>query len=117
MSKDIPQVGPLQWGRINGTDPNTGKPIVDPYTRKPRGPLLDPNGGAQVQLKLTTDLQGYVQWLGINLKGLGLSQLAELITKTNNVPSLQLKVQGKSTTVSQIDFVIPQTVKTVSPLH
>ena len=74
--------------------------------------LLDPNGGAQVQLKLTTDLQGYVQWLGINLKGLGLSEVAELVTKTNNIPSLQLKAQGKSTTVSQIDFVIPQTTRT-----
>jgi hypothetical protein len=71
--------------------------------------LLDPNGGAQVQLKLTTDLQGYVQWLGINLKGLGLSELAQLVTKTNNNPSLQLKAQGKSTIVSQVDFVIPQT--------
>jgi hypothetical protein len=71
--------------------------------------LLDPNGGAQVQLKLTTDLQGYVQWLGINLKGLGLGSLAELVSKTNNVPSLQVKAQGKTTTVSRIDFVIPQT--------
>jgi hypothetical protein len=74
--------------------------------------LLDPDKGAQVQLKLTTDLQGSVQWLGINLKGLGLNELAELVTKTNNSPSLQLKAQGKSTTVSQIDFVLPQTSKT-----
>lgn len=74
--------------------------------------LLDPNKGAQVQLKLTTDLQGYVQWLGVNLKGLGLSSVAELVTRTNNVPSLQLKAQGKSTNVSQIDFLIPQTIGT-----
>jgi hypothetical protein len=94
----------------DGMDPDTGKPIVDPYTRKPTGRLLDPDKGAQVQLKLTTDLQGYVQWLGINLNGLGLSEVAALVTKTNNNPSLQLKAQGKSTTVSQIDFVIPQTL-------
>jgi len=72
-------------------------------------PLLDENGGAQVQLKLTTDLQGYVQWLGVNLKGIGLDALATLVSKNNNVPSLQVKAQGKSTTVSQIDFIIPQT--------
>jgi hypothetical protein len=79
------------------------------HDAKSKMPLLDSNGGAQVQLKLTTDLQGSVQWLGINLKGLGLGALAELVSRTNNVPSLQLKAQGKTTTVSQIDFVIPQT--------
>jgi hypothetical protein len=41
--------------------------------------------------------------------------LAELVTKTNNVPSLQLKAQGKSTIVSQIDFVIPQTADHTIP--
>ena len=71
--------------------------------------FLDPNRGAQVQLKLTTDVQGSVTWLGINLKGLGLGALAELVTKTNNAPSLQLKAQGKATQTSQVDFVIPQT--------
>jgi hypothetical protein len=77
--------------------------------------LLDPTKGAQVQLKLTTDLQGYVQWLGINLNGLGLSELAAIVSKTNNSPSLQLKAQGKSTTVSQIDFVIPQSSSPALP--
>jgi hypothetical protein len=72
--------------------------------------LLDPNGGAAVQLKLTTDLQGSVTFLGINLSGLGLGALAQLVSKSNNIPSLQLKAQGKSTVASQIDFVLPQTI-------
>jgi hypothetical protein len=71
--------------------------------------FLDPNKGAQVQLKLTTDLQGSVTWLGVNLKGLGLGALANLVTQNNNAPSLQLKAQGKSTQTSEVDFVIPQT--------
>lgn len=80
--------------------------------QNPEAPrFLDENKGAQVQLKLTTDLEGSVTWLGVNLKGLGLSEIANLVTSTNNTPSLQLKGQGKSTQTSQIDFVIPQTLK------
>jgi len=71
--------------------------------------FLDPNKGAQVQLKLTTDLQGSVTWLGVNLGGLGLGALATLVTQSNKAPSLQLKAQGKSTQTSEVDFVIPQT--------
>jgi hypothetical protein len=78
------------------------------------GPFfLDPNKGAQVQLKLTTDLQGSVTYLGINLASLGLGAIASLVTKANNVPSLQLKAQGKTTQTSQVDFVIPQTTDDV----
>jgi len=74
------------------------------------GPMfLDPNKGAQVQLKLSTDLQGSVSYLGVNLKALGLSQVASLVTSTNNVPSLQVKAQVKSTQTSQVDFILPQT--------
>jgi hypothetical protein len=57
----------------------------------------------------TTDLQGNVTYLGVNLSKFGLSSLAELVTKNNSIPSLQLKGQGKSTVTSQVDFVIPQT--------
>jgi hypothetical protein len=47
----------------------------------PEGPdFLDPNAGAQVQLKLATDLQGSVTWLGIDLKGLGFGAVAALVT-------------------------------------
>ena len=74
-------------------------------------PLLDPNGGAAIQLKLSTDLQGSVTWVGINLSKLGLGSLAQLVSKSNNIPSLQLKGQGKSTVTSQIDFVVPQSSK------
>ena len=74
------------------------------------GDFLNSNKGAQVQLKLTTDLQGSASYLGINLKSLGLGAVANLITTTNNVPTLQLKAQGKSTQTSQVDFVVPQTV-------
>jgi hypothetical protein len=79
-------------------------------TDRKEGPFfLDPNKGAQIQLKLTTDLQGSVSYLGINLKGLGLNEIAALVTPANNNPSLQLKAQGKSTQISQADFIIPQT--------
>ncbi len=71
--------------------------------------FLDPNRGAQVQLKLTTDVQGSVSYLGVNLKTLGLTSLASLVTTNNNAPSLQLKAQGKSTQTSQVDFILPQT--------
>jgi hypothetical protein len=70
--------------------------------------FLDESKGAQVQLKLTTDLQGSVTYLGIDLKGLGLSAVASLVTTANNTPSLQLKAQGKSTQIAQLDYVIPQ---------
>jgi hypothetical protein len=73
--------------------------------------LLDPSKGAQVQLKLTTDLQGSVTYLGIDLKKLGLGSLASLVTKSNSAPSLQLKAQGKATQTSQVDFTIPQTLQ------
>jgi hypothetical protein len=75
--------------------------------------FLDPNKGAQVQLKLTTDLQGSVTYLGINLASLGLGAIASLVTTANNTPSLQLKAQGKTTQTSQVDFVIPQTTDDV----
>jgi hypothetical protein len=75
------------------------------------GRFLDPDKGAQVQLKLTTDLQGSVSYLGINLKSLGLGAVSNLITTSNNVPTLQLKAQGKSTQTSQVDFVVPQTLR------
>jgi hypothetical protein len=80
-------------------------------------PILDPDKGASVQLKLTTDLQGSVTYLGINLSKLGLSSLAEVVNVSNKVPSLQLKAQGKSTSVSQIDFVVPQTADKTKPLR
>jgi hypothetical protein len=81
---------------------------------KSEGPrFLDPNKGAQVQLKLTTDLQGSVSWLGIDLKSLGLGSVAALVTQANKVPSLQLKAQGKSTQISQVDFIIPQTTDNI----
>lgn len=76
-------------------------------TVRPR--FLDSDKGAQIQLKLTTDLQGSASYLGINLKSLGLGALANSITTSNNVPTLQLKAQGKSTQTSQVDFVVPQT--------
>jgi hypothetical protein len=72
--------------------------------------FLDENKGAQVQLKLTTDLQGSVTYLGINLNGLGLNAIASLVTTANNAPSLQLKAQGKSTQTAQLDFILPQTL-------
>jgi hypothetical protein len=72
--------------------------------------FLDSNKGAQIQLKLTTDLQGSASYLGINLKSLGLGAVANLITTSNNIPTLQLKAQGKSTQTSQVDFVVPQTL-------
>jgi hypothetical protein len=83
--------------QLHKTDPNEG-----PF-------FLDPNKGAKVQLKLTTDLQGSVTYLGINLASLGLGSIATLVTTANNTPSLQLKAQGKTTQTSQVDFVIPQT--------
>jgi hypothetical protein len=82
----------------------------DPHTSKEGPDFLDVNTGAQVQLKLTTDLQGSVTWLGVNLAGLGLGAIAALVTQANSTPSLQLKAQGKTTQTSQVDFVVPQTL-------
>jgi hypothetical protein len=49
--------------------------------------------------------------LGINLKEVGFGTVANLISVSNKVPSLQAKVQAKTTASSQLDLSIPQTIK------
>lgn len=77
--------------------------------------LLDPKKGAGVVLILQTDLSGSVQYVGVNLSKLGFPNLAELVTATNKVPSLQAKGTGKTTISAEVDFTILQTDTKPSP--
>jgi hypothetical protein len=70
--------------------------------------LLDPSKGAGVVLILQTDLSGSVQYVGINLSKLGFTSLAELVTATNKVPSLQAKANGQATISAEVDFTVAQ---------
>jgi hypothetical protein len=70
--------------------------------------LLDPNQAASVTLILQTDLQGYVQYVGINLAKLGFTSLGQLVTATNNTPSLQAKGAVHSTLSAEVDFNVAQ---------
>jgi hypothetical protein len=70
--------------------------------------LLDPTKGAGVALMLQTDLTGSVQYVGVDLSKLGFSSLAELVTATNKVPSLQAKATGTSTVSAEVDFTVAQ---------
>jgi hypothetical protein len=72
--------------------------------------FLDPIKPAGVSIKFQTDQSGSFQYLGINLKEVGLATLANLISVTNKTPSLQAKVQAKTTASSQLDLSIPQTI-------
>jgi hypothetical protein len=74
-------------------------------------PLLDPAKGATVSLILQTDLTGSVQYVGINLSKLGFTSAAQLVTATNNVPTLQAKGTIHDTISAEVDFVVAQTRK------
>jgi hypothetical protein len=80
-----------------------------PHPTKDNPSLLDPNKAATVTLNLQTEFSGSVSYLGINFSKLGFTSLAQLISSSNGVPSLQAKLQGKGTVSSQIEFNIPQT--------
>lgn len=69
---------------------------------------LNPRKAATISLQLQTDVTGNVTYTGINLGKIGLSDAANLIAVTNNLPSLQAKVAPKSTVSAQLDFNIPQ---------
>jgi len=71
-------------------------------------PLLDPAKGATVTLNLQTEVSGSVTYLGIDLNKLGLGTIAQLVSSSNSVPTLQGKVQIKPTVSAQVVFVVPQ---------
>jgi hypothetical protein len=76
----------------------------------PYAQYLDPKKPAGVSIKFQTDQSGSFQYLGINLNKVGLETVANLITVSNKTPSLQAKVQAKTTASSQLDLSIPQTI-------
>jgi hypothetical protein len=75
---------------------------------------------AKVTLTVTTDINGKVGYLGINLNKLGLGSLSQLTTLTSQsvvtstsstsikVPSLQASLTGKRTVSAQVVLSIPQ---------
>jgi hypothetical protein len=76
--------------------------------------FFDPEQPAALSLNMQTDNAGKVSYLGIDLKRLGpLAPLADLVTAQNKIPTLQASGQIKSTISSQIDFTIPQTIKSL----
>jgi hypothetical protein len=75
---------------------------------------LDPTKLASLSLKLQVDETGNLTWVGIDLKKLGLSSIANEITVVNNIPSLQAKGQLKSTISSQVDLSVPQAIGDVT---
>jgi hypothetical protein len=74
--------------------------------------ILDPDQPASVTIKFQTDQTGTFQYVGIDLKKFGLEPLANLIAASNKIPSLQAKLQDKTTASSQLDLSIPQAVAT-----
>ena len=72
--------------------------------------ILDPNKGAGVVLVLQTDLSGSVTYTGINLTKLGAPSLAELVTLSNKVPTLQAKGSGQTTVSAEVDFTVAQSL-------
>jgi hypothetical protein len=76
--------------------------------------VLDPEQPAAVTISFSTDQTGTVQYVGIDLKQLGLKPLADLISSSGKAPSLQAKLQIKGSASSQLDLAIPQTVGPVT---
>lgn len=79
--------------------------------------LLQFDQPAQVTLSVQTDLSGKVTATGINLQKYGLDIIANAITLSNKVPSLQANLQGKDTIFASPVFVIPQTSEDVWGLY
>jgi hypothetical protein len=71
--------------------------------------ILDPKKTAAVTIKFQTDQSGTFQYVGVDLSKFGLANLANLITTSSKTPSLQAKIQGKTTASSQLDLAIAQT--------
>ncbi len=71
--------------------------------------ILDPSAPAGVAIKFQTDQSGTFQYVGIDLSKFGLAGVANLIAPSSKVPSLQAKVQAKTTAFSQLDLAIAQT--------
>jgi hypothetical protein len=63
---------------------------------------------ADVTLWLQTDTMGNVQYVGVDLRKVGLAGVANLIAISNKAPSLQVSGQGTATIKSQLDLQIPQ---------
>jgi hypothetical protein len=63
---------------------------------------------AGISIKFQTDQSGTFQYVGINLKEVGIGGIANLIAVSNKASSLQAKIQAKTTTSSQLDLTIPQ---------
>jgi hypothetical protein len=74
---------------------------------------FDRSKSATLSLTLEVDESGSVQYLGIDLNKLGLTSLANLISTSNKVSSLQAKGTLKSAVSSQIDISVPQTYETL----
>jgi hypothetical protein len=74
--------------------------------------VLDPDQPASVSIKFQTDQTGTFQYVGIDLNKFGLAPLANLISSSNKIPSLQAKLQDKTTASSQLDLSISQSLKT-----
>ena len=73
---------------------------------------LDPDQPSTVSIKFQADQSGTFQYIGIDLSKIGLSSLANLISVSNKSPSLQAKLQEKTTTSAQLDMSIPQSLDT-----
>ena len=70
--------------------------------------VLDPNKGTTVSVNIQTDLSGKAQFVGIDLSKIGLSEIANFVTPSQKVPSLQASFAPKETVSAQIDFALLQ---------
>jgi hypothetical protein len=78
--------------------------------------FLDPNQSALLKLTLKTDLGGSVSYVGIDLKSIGFSGLAEIIAIQNKAPSLQVRGQMKSSSSALYELAIAQTLGERDPV-
>ena len=81
------------------------------------GAVLDQTQTAGLTIVFQTDQSGTFQYIGIDLKKFGLGGIANLIAASNKTPSLQAKIQGKTTASSQLDLTIPQRKSTLDKVN
>ena len=72
---------------------------------------------ATVTLTVQTDLTGKVTATGINLNKIGLETIANVITLSNKVPTLQANLSAKGTVVASPVVVFPQTARDVWQIY
>lgn len=87
--------------------------LEDPETAESANSMLDPEEAATVTFTYQSELDGKASFIGVDLAKVGLTGIANLITSTNKVPSLQASVQAKAVVSDADVFLVPQTSRDI----